>query len=147
MQAWHGQKAQFQCQGFPQTQRRVESGKNLQMPLQLGEQIQTGENSSAEVLLFGGIALLTAGSVLILRTKVRRFLCAYFWAKLDLKWPLLSVRLRNLHFTKNDGSLLDIPKEMISVPRILAHLFLGSKTREKHLDGISASLIQLQRPT
>lgn len=50
-------KARIPVSHYPESQRRLETGRSLLAPLRLGEQIQTGEDSAAEVLFFGGTTL------------------------------------------------------------------------------------------
>jgi hypothetical protein len=89
---------------------RLEAGQNLLAPFHLGEQIQTGEDSAAEALFFGGSLLeLQSGSVARFEDSGENVSIQVLMGKAYFEFPPEAVSGKHFVFKTADGKLAELP--------------------------------------
>ena len=86
---------------------RLETGRSILEPLALGDQVQTGDDSAAEILFYGGAVLkLDAGAVMRFEDDGDNVSMRVILGQAFLEYPL-NTSGNHFVFRKNDGSLAE----------------------------------------
>lgn len=107
-------------------QTRLETGREIQVPVRIGDRIQTGEDAAAEILFFGGAKLqLQAGSIVTVEDAGDDFAIRLLLGRGFLELPAAE---SNFSFRAADGSALDVPEGR--------KLVLGLSALEEYEDAV-----------
>ncbi len=94
----------------PQSPKRLPTGQSAMIPLHIGEGVQTGEDSAAEILFFGGHTLrVEKASYIVFEERSEEYLIRLMMGRAYLEIPQFSQGKSGLSFENSSGDIKKIP--------------------------------------